>query len=77
MKIDNGVDKFKNIDEIKDKFSKCINKANSIIPESRKNRTKINLYVNLSKIFATYSNFIIYFYINRVGTAGMRLLEFD
>lgn len=41
--LDNGVDKIMDMVELKHMFSKCIAKAHELIPEDRKDRTKINL----------------------------------
>lgn len=40
---DNGIDKIKDKDDLHRKFNKCMRQAHSLVPESRKNRTKISL----------------------------------
>jgi hypothetical protein len=41
--LEQGIDKIKNKTELIQKFTPCMNKAHSLIPENRKNRTKISL----------------------------------
>lgn len=40
---DKGIDKIKDREDLRRKFEKCIKKAHELVPDSRKNRTKISL----------------------------------
>lgn len=52
---DNGIDKIKDKTELVTKFSKCIQKAQKLIPEERKNRTKISLAATAGMRLLTYN----------------------